>query len=99
MPKFMRKKKNVVKNVAEMQPDEINELRAVISEYAKRRNTIEREIETLKEDKKALREEFENKLDVKTLDLVEKHLRIKAAVEHADTFDLYLESLTDEASE
>jgi len=93
MTKFNRKKKFAPKQVAELQPDEIGEVKKLISEYVRRRSVIEQELETLKDDKKALREEFEEKLDIKTLDLVEKQLKIQASLDHADTFELYLESL------
>jgi hypothetical protein len=99
MPKFNKEKKQKNYNIALYQPDELNELKRTVLEYVNRRTSIENEIETLKEDKKALREEFEEKLDLKTLELVEKHLRIRRGVAHKDTFDTFLALLQDPAEE
>lgn len=93
-----RKKKSVVQyNIAAMQPDEINELRKVVIEYVRRKQTILNELETLKEDMKTLDEEFSEKLDLKHLKLAEKQLALQQGVAHKDTFDLFIEALEDPA--
>jgi uncharacterized protein (UPF0335 family) len=80
-------------NVAEMQPDELNELKKVVVEYVERRGRIENEVETLKGDIKTLEEEYASKLDLKTLKQVERYFRIRQGIAHRDTFDLFCEVL------
>lgn len=82
-------------NVASMQPDEINALRATVKEFMNRMSSVDNEIETLKEDRKALVEEFFEKLDLKTLQAALKVLKIQQGVQHKDTYDLFMEVLTD----
>lgn len=93
----MAKKSAPEKAVAEMQPDEINALRATVKEFISRMESLETEMEGLKEDRKDLIEEYKEKLDMKTLQAALKVLKIQAAVEHRDTYDLFLEALTDPA--
>jgi len=82
-------------NTAEMQPDELNALRALVKEFLTRASNIDNEIELLKDDRKELIEEFKEKLDMKTLQAALKVLRIQQGVQHRDTFDLFIEALTD----
>jgi len=82
-------------NVAALQPDELNALRALVKEFMTRASNIDNEIELLKDDRKELIEEFKEKLDMKTLQAALKVLRIQQGVQHRDTFDLFLEALTD----
>ena len=82
-------------NVAEMQPDELNELKKLTKEFIDRLSTVENEIETLKGDRKALIEEFKDKLDVKTLSAAMRVVKIQSQVAHRDTFDCFVEVLTD----
>ena len=93
----MAKKSAPEKAVAEMQPDEINALRATVKEFISRMESLETEMEGLKEDRKDLIEEYKEKLDMKTLQAALRVLKIQAAVEHRDTYDLFLEALTDPA--
>jgi uncharacterized protein (UPF0335 family) len=91
-------KKNVPeKSVAEMQPDEINALRVLVKEFMDRVSNVDNEIEQLKQDRKDLIEEFAEKLDMKTLQLALKTLKIQASVQHRDAYDLFIEALTDPA--
>jgi hypothetical protein len=80
----------------ERQPDEINDLTAVAKEFIDRLTTIENEIDTLKEDRKALIDEFKEKLDTKTLFAALRVIKIRGSVQHRDTFDTFLEILQDE---
>lgn len=80
-------------NVATMQPDELNELKRIVREYVSRLSNIDSEIDTLREDKKALKEEFKERLDIRTLNAVLKTLKIEAAVIHQDTYDTFYETL------
>jgi uncharacterized protein (UPF0335 family) len=85
-------------NVELMQPDELNSLKSLVKEFMERLENIDNELETLKEDRKELLEEFKGKLDMKTLQAVLKVLKIKQGVAHKDTFDVFMEVLTDPAS-
>lgn len=82
-------------NIAEMQPDELNSVREIVKEYVNRKQNILNEQQTLKDDMKMLDEEYSTKLDLKTLKMVEKHFAIQAAIQHKDTFDLFVETLGD----
>lgn len=84
-------------NVADMQPDEINALRSLVQEFIGRVENLDTQIEGLKEDRKDLIEEYSDRLDMKTLQAALKVLRIKQGVQHKDTFDLFIEALTDPA--
>lgn len=82
-------------NVHLMQPDELNELKRMVREYVRRMESIDNEIETLKEDKKVLKEEFEDRLDIRTLNAVLRILKIEAGVVHQDTYDTFYAALKD----
>lgn len=84
-------------NTADMMPDEINALRSLVKEFMSRVSNVDNEIETLKEDRKDLIEEYSSKLDMKTLTAALRVLRIQQGVQHRDTFDLFLAALTDPA--
>lgn len=84
-------------NVAEMAPDELNALRALVKEFMNRVSSVDNEIEQLKEDRKGLLEEYSDKLDMKTLQAALKVLKIQQGVQHKDTYDLFIEALTDPA--
>lgn len=79
----------------EQQPDELGDLKKVLKEFIDRRATILNEIETLKDDLKALTEEYKSKLDTKTLDAALKVLKIESNVKHKDTYDVMIEALKD----
>jgi len=78
---------------ADAQPDELNELSAIVEEFTKKIAYIENEMETLKEDRKAIVEEYKEKLDMKTLNAAMKIVKTKRAVEHKHTLDNFLEIL------
>ena len=84
-------------NVAVMQPDEINALRALVKEFVTKIESVDNEIELLKNDRKEIIEEYVEKLDMKTLQAALKVVRIQNEVAHRDTFDLFLEALSDPA--
>jgi vacuolar-type H+-ATPase subunit I/STV1 len=81
--------------VAELQPDEINAVKVLVKEFMTRLQTIDSEVELLKEDRKALLEEYKEKLDYKTLQLAIKSVKIQNSVVHRDAYDLFVEALTD----
>ena len=91
-------KKAPEKAVAELQPDELNALKALVTEFIDKVQSIDNEIEELKGDRKQLFEDYSDKLDHKTLQLVLKVLKIQSAVAHRDAYDLFMEVLTDPAT-
>jgi len=80
-------------NTAEMQPDELNALRSLVKEFVEKIESVDNEIELLKTDRKEIIEEYQDKLDMKTLQAALKVVRIKQGIAHRDTFDLFLEAL------
>lgn len=82
-------------NIELMQPDEIVALRLLVKEFMNRMTNVDNEIETLKEDRKALIEEYSSKLDMKTLTAALKVLKIQRGVEHRDTYELFISALED----
>jgi uncharacterized protein (UPF0335 family) len=85
------------KAVAEMQPDEINALRALVQEFIGKVESVDGEIEGLKQDRKDLIEEYSDRLDMKTLQLALRVIKLQNAVARKDAFDLFMEALTDPA--
>jgi uncharacterized protein (UPF0335 family) len=81
-------------NTAEMQPDELNALRALVKEFMQKIESVDNELELLKQDRKEIIEEYQEKLDMKTLQAALKVVKIQQGVEHKDTYDLFLEALT-----
>lgn len=82
-------------NVAELQPDELNELKKLALEFVEKVQNIDNEIETLKMDRKEIFEEYSEKLDMKTLTAALRTLKIESTVAHKDTYDMFLEALKD----
>lgn len=78
---------------AENQPSELNQLREVVKEFVSKLESIDNEMETLKQDRKELIESYKSKLDIKTLNAVLRVLKIKQQVAHKDTFDAMIEVL------
>jgi uncharacterized protein (UPF0335 family) len=85
------------KAVAELSPDEIGALRALVMEFIGKVQNVDNEIEGLKEDRKALVEEYADRLDMRTLQLVLRIIKLQNAVAHKDAYDLFVEALTDPA--
>lgn len=82
-------------NTSTMQPDEIKALRALVQEFMQKVESVDNEIETLKEDRKEIIEAYKEKLDLKTLTAALKVIKIQQGVQHRDTYDLFVEALTD----
>jgi uncharacterized protein (UPF0335 family) len=93
----MVKKKNTYINYGDLTPDELSEVRKLIGEFMNRVSNVDNEIEQLKEDRKDLIEEFSDRLDMKTLQVALRVLKLQKGVEHKHTFDLFIEALTDPA--
>ena len=97
----MKKRKIVPEkqyNVGIMQPDEINALRSLVKEFVNKIESVDNEIELLKQDRKEIIEEYSEKLDLKTLTAALKVVKIQKEVAHKDTFDLFIEALTDQTT-
>lgn len=90
----MANKKQI--DVASLQPDELNALKTVVREFIERLSNIDNEAEELKESRKDLIAEFEDKLDVKTLKAAMRVAKIQGDVAHRHTFDLFMEVLSDD---
>jgi hypothetical protein len=88
-----RKSIKAQEEVANLQPMSITELQPIVEEFMKKLSTIKQEQETLKEDEKALLEEYSDRLDIKTLKLAMRSVDLIAKVERKETFDLFVETL------
>lgn len=88
-------KKTAQVDIAALQPDELGALRVLVKEFISRVQNVDNEIETLKEDRKNVIEEYKEKLDMKTLQAALKVTKIQAGIDHKDTYDLFIEVLTD----
>lgn len=82
-------------NTALMHPDELNALRSLVKEFMSKIETIDGEVELLKNDRKEVIEEYREKLDMKTLTAAMKVIKIQQGVQHKDTYDLFIEALGD----
>lgn len=83
-------------NIAALQPDEVNALRALVKEFIIKVESVENEIELLKGDRKEIIEEYSEKLDMKTLTAALRVIKIQKGVQHRDTYDLFVEALSEE---
>lgn len=83
-------------NVAHLQPDELGALRDLVKEFVGKIENIDNEIELLKQDRKDIVEEYSEKLDMRTLQAALRVLKIQRSVDHADTFDLFMEALSED---
>lgn len=84
-----------VQQTVDLQPDELNALKALTREFIEKLQGIDNEIETLKEDRKALIEEYSEKLDMQTLKAAMRVVKIESSVAHKDTYDSFVEVLKD----
>lgn len=80
-------------NIETMEPNQLEDLKASVLDYVSRLENIDNEISLLKEDKKVLKEEFKEKIDLKTLNAVLRILKIEAGVIHADTYATFYDVL------
>ena len=80
---------------ADREPMEQGELKKTLGEFMERFMRVENEMQLLKEDAKALLEEFEDRLDTKTLKQAIQIARAKRRIKHQDTFERY-ESVLDD---
>jgi uncharacterized protein (UPF0335 family) len=88
-------KQTETKSVADMQPDEITALRAIVKEFMDKVSALDNEVEQLKEDRKEIIEEYSDRLDMKTLQIALRVLKLQNNVAHKDSYDLFIEVLTD----
>ena len=83
------------KNTAEMMPDEINAVKALVKDFMSQITNIDNEISMLKDDRKEVISSFKDKLDMKTLKLALGVIKLQRMVAHKDAYDLFIEALTD----
>ena len=81
---------------ADEQPTELTQLRAVIKEFVSKLESIDNEMETLKQDRKELIDSYKTRIDMKTLTAVLRVIKIKQTISHKDTFDAMIEVLDGE---
>lgn len=70
----------------------------LIADFVKRFQTLELELETIRDAKKNLKEEFKEQIDLKTLDKVLRIIKIRMKVDNQDTFDNMMVQLEKEYS-
>lgn len=85
-------------NILVNEPGSEKDLKEVLQEFISRLSNIENEMQTLKDDKKELIEEFKSRLDMKTLSQALRVKKVKDEVARKDTFDSYLDILEDDAA-
>ena len=85
--------KNKSSDEAIYQPDNLQDLKVVVSEFINKIQAVDNEIEMLKGDRKDIIEEYKEKLDMKTLQAALKVIKITKGVEHKSTFDSFMEVL------
>lgn len=83
------------KAIAELMPDELNAVKALVKEFMGKIESIDNEIELLKEDRKELIESYKEKLDMKTLQTALRVIKLQNSVAHKDAYDLFIEALSD----
>lgn len=77
----------------EASPDELGAIKEIVAEFIKRLQNVENELSLLREDRKALIEEYRDRIDMQTLQAAIKTVKIREKVAHKDTFDEYLSVL------
>jgi len=80
---------------ADQEPMEQGELKELLMKFMDRYTRLENEMDLLKEDAKNLLEEYEDRLDTKTLKQAIRIVRAKKKIKHQDTFERY-ESVLDD---
>lgn len=89
--------KHVVNKIEHMTDAEQDVLKNDVQEYIRRREELEGQIEGIKEDLKALDDEFAEKVDLTTLKKIVRILKIESEIAHKDAADKFREALTDPA--
>lgn len=74
-------------------PENLNDLKPIVTEFIDRYRRLENEEQELKEQKKELVDEYSDKLDTKTLKLAMKEVELRAKVERKHYFDLFVHVL------
>ena len=87
--------KRTVNKIEGMSDTDQENLKRLVQEYIQRREALEGQVEGIKEDLKALDDEFSEKVDLKTLKQIIRILKIEAEIAHKDAADTFREALTD----
>lgn len=88
-----KKRKGSKKEEPNNMPENLDDLKPIVSEFIERYKRLENEAQELKEQQKELIEEFSDKLDTKTLKLAMKEVELRAKVERKHYFDLFVHVL------
>jgi uncharacterized protein (UPF0335 family) len=89
-------KNKQINKIEHMTPDELGALKKEVREFLSRLDNIDSEIAGLKESRKDLIDEFQGRLDIKTLTAALRVQKIQQGVEHKDTFDVFMDVITDD---
>lgn len=74
-------------------PAGLRELEPIVREFVEKLKSIKNEQELLKQDEKALLEEYAEKLDMKTLKAAMRVVAVREKIERKDAFDNLVEVL------
>lgn len=88
-----RKKKSAGSEEPNNMPENINDLKPIVTEFIERFRQLENEEQELKLQKNELIEQYADKLDTKTLKLAMKEVALRAKVERKHYFDLFVHVL------
>jgi len=76
-----------------LQPDETGALKETIAEFVKRLTALDNELAELKESRKDLLDEFRKKLDMKTMMVALRIVKLESNIEHKSTYDTFKDIL------
>jgi uncharacterized protein (UPF0335 family) len=76
----------------------IGKCKSDVDEFLDRYKQLEFEMENLKEDQKNLVEEFKEKLDIKTLKLAIRAVKLQKNVKDKHAFDVFFEAVAERES-
>ncbi len=93
----MGKHKTPEKAIAELQPDELHALKAIVKEFMDKIQSVDDEVELLKEDRKEIIDEYSDKLDMKTLKIALAVIKLQRKVAHQDAYDLFIAALEEKS--
>lgn len=74
-------------------PENINDLKPIVTEFIERFRRLENEEQELKQQKSELIDEYSDKLDTKTLKLAMKEVELRSKVQRKHYFDLFVHVL------
>jgi len=91
-----KKNKKTSVDIAALQPDELKALKEVVMSFIHRIENIDSQIDGLKTDRKDVISDYEDKLDVKTLNAALRIVKIRSKCDYRETLDMFVETLSSE---